>query len=177
MVNKPPGSPNDLKILSFKSSFHGRMLGSLSTTHSKAIHKVDIPAFNWPIASFPNLRYPLEEFKTENEQEERRCLEECENLIKSSKNVAAMIIEGIQGEGGDKDASNSFFQGLQAIAKRNDVTFIVDEVQSGVGATGKFWAFENWNLETSPDIVVFSKKMQAAGFFSNEKFRAPHAYR
>lgn len=52
MINQPPGSPN-LSILSFHGAFHGRTLGVLATTHSKYIHKIDIPSFDWPIASFP----------------------------------------------------------------------------------------------------------------------------
>lgn len=52
------------------------VLGCLATTHSKAIHKIDIPSFDWPIAPFPRLKYPLEEFVKENQQEEARCLEE-----------------------------------------------------------------------------------------------------
>lgn len=50
--------------------------GCLATTHSKAIHKLDVPSFDWPIAPFPRLQYPLEEFTRENAQEEARCLEE-----------------------------------------------------------------------------------------------------
>ena len=50
--------------------FHGRAIGALSTTHSKPIHKLDVPAFDWPIAPFPQLKYPLEEYKRENELEE-----------------------------------------------------------------------------------------------------------
>lgn len=50
--------------------------GCLATTHSKAIHKLDVPSLDWPIAPFPRLQYPLEEFSRENEQEEARCLEE-----------------------------------------------------------------------------------------------------
>ena len=55
---------------------HGVFLGTLSCTHSKVLHKLDIPAFDWPIASFPQLKYPLENFESENIQEEQRCLEE-----------------------------------------------------------------------------------------------------
>ena len=51
-------------------------IGSLSTTHSKAIHKLDIPAFDWPIAPFPKLKYPLNEFQQENAEEEARCLDQ-----------------------------------------------------------------------------------------------------
>lgn len=52
MINLPPGSPQ-LSLLSFHGGFHGRTFGALSTTHSKAIHKLDIPAFDWPVAHFP----------------------------------------------------------------------------------------------------------------------------
>nr|KAF6488595.1 4-aminobutyrate aminotransferase [Molossus molossus] len=75
MVNQAPGCP-DYSILSFMGAFHGRTMGCLATTHSKAIHKIDIPSFDWPIAPFPRLKYPLEEFVKENQQEEARCLEE-----------------------------------------------------------------------------------------------------
>lgn len=54
---------------------------------------------------------------------------------------------------------------------------IVDEVQTGVGATGKFWAHEYWNLPSPPDFVTFSKKMQAAGFYHNLELRPSHPYR
>ena len=69
-----PGCP-DLSVLSFDGGFHGRTLGCLSTTHSKPIHKLDIPAFDWPIAPFPKLKYPLEDHVTENKAEEQRCLD------------------------------------------------------------------------------------------------------
>nr|KAF6439578.1 4-aminobutyrate aminotransferase [Rousettus aegyptiacus] len=71
MINQAPGCP-DYSILSFMGAFHGRTMGCLATTHSKAIHKIDIPSFDWPIAPFPRLKYPLEEFVKENQQEEAR---------------------------------------------------------------------------------------------------------
>ena len=69
-----PGCP-DLCVLSFSGGLHGRTIGVLSTTHSKPIHKLDIPAFDWPIAPFPQLKYPLEDHVTENKDEEKRCLQ------------------------------------------------------------------------------------------------------
>ncbi|KAF7593776.1 4-aminobutyrate transaminase [Aspergillus hancockii] len=178
MNNQTPGSPQ-LSILSFKSAFHGRLFGSLSTTRSKPIHKLDIPAFDWPQASFPSLKYPLEEHAQENAQEEQRCLQEVERLIKEFHNpVAAVVVEPIQSEGGDNHASPSFFRGLREITKRNNVLFIVDEVQTGVGATGKFWAHDHWNLETPPDMVTFSKKAQTAGYYyGNPALRPNKPYR
>lgn len=178
MNNKGPGSPQ-LSILSFKSAFHGRLFGSLSTTRSKPIHKLDIPAFDWPQATFPQLKYPLEDHVQENAAEEKRCLEEVEHLIKTFHNpVAAVMVEPIQSEGGDNHASPAFFQGLRDITKRNKVLFIVDEVQTGVGATGKFWAHDHWNLSTPPDMVTFSKKAQTAGYyFGNPALRPNKPYR
>jgi 4-aminobutyrate aminotransferase/(S)-3-amino-2-methylpropionate transaminase len=178
MNNQGPGSPQ-LSILSFKSAFHGRLFGSLSTTRSKAIHKLDIPAFDWPQASFPKLKYPLEEHVQENTAEEQRCLAEVERLIKEWHNpVAAVMVEPIQSEGGDNHASPAFFQGLRDITKRTKVLFIVDEVQTGVGATGKFWAHDHWNLSSPPDMVTFSKKAQAAGYyFGNPALRPNKPYR
>ncbi|KAB8264053.1 aminotransferase class-III-domain-containing protein [Aspergillus pseudonomiae] len=178
MTNQAPGSPQ-LSIMSFKSAFHGRLFGSLSTTRSKPIHKLDIPAFDWPQAPFPTLKYPLEEHAQENAQEEQRCLQEAERLIKEWHNpVAAVIVEPIQSEGGDNHASPAFFRGLREITKRNNVLFIVDEVQTGVGATGKFWAHDHWNLETPPDMVTFSKKAQTAGYYyGNPALRPNKPYR
>ena len=62
-------------MLSFNGSLHGRTIGVLSTTHTKSIHKLDIPAFDWPIAPFPQLKYPLEDHVIENNAEEERCLQ------------------------------------------------------------------------------------------------------
>jgi 4-aminobutyrate aminotransferase/(S)-3-amino-2-methylpropionate transaminase len=178
MNNTSPGAP-DLSIMSFKTGFHGRLFGSLSTTRSKPIHKMDIPAFDWPQASFPSLKYPLQEHVKENEAEEKRCLEEAEHIIKTYHNpVAAVVVEPIQSEGGDNHASPAFFQGLREITSRNGVLLIVDEVQTGVGATGKFWAHDHWNLQSPPDIVTFSKKAQTAGYyFGNPELRPNKPYR
>ncbi|KAL1851167.1 4-aminobutyrate transaminase [Paecilomyces lecythidis] len=178
MENHVPGSPQ-LSILSFKKAFHGRLFGSLSTTRSKPIHKLDIPAFDWPQASFPALKYPLEEHAKENAEEEKRCLEEVEHILKTFHNpVAAVVVEPVQSEGGDNHASPEFFRGLREVTKRNNVLLIVDEVQTGVGATGKFWAHDHWNLETPPDMVTFSKKAQTAGYyFGNPALRPNKPYR
>lgn len=178
MNNTSPGSP-PLSILSFKTAFHGRLFGSLSTTRSKPIHKLDIPAFDWPQATFPILKYPLEENVEENKAIEAASLAEVEKLITSYHNpVAAVVVEPIQSEGGDNHASPAFFQGLRDITKKHNVLLIVDEVQTGVGATGKFWAHDHWNLQTPPDIVTFSKKAQTAGYYyGNPELRPNKPYR
>lgn len=178
MDNKSPGAP-DLSILSFKSGFHGRLFGSLSTTRSKPIHKLDIPAFDWPQAPFPILKYPLEEHVRENTEEEARCLAETERLLTTfHAPPAAVVVEPVQSEGGDNHASASFFRGLRDLTKKHNILMIVDEVQTGVGATGKFWAHEHWNLSSPPDMVTFSKKAQTAGYyFGNNELRPNKPYR
>nr|XP_039263203.1 4-aminobutyrate aminotransferase, mitochondrial-like [Styela clava] len=179
MMNKPPGSPN-LSILSFSGAFHGRTLGCLSTTHSKWIHKIDIPAFDWPIADFPQLKYPLEEFKRENDAEEARCLAQVEELIerwRTKSPVAGLIIEPIQAEGGDRHASDDYFRKLRNIATKYDIGFICDEVQTGMAISGRFWAHDYWNLDKSPDIVTFAKKMITGGFFFSDEIKWKEGYR
>lgn len=178
MLNQSPGSPQ-LSILSFKTAFHGRLFGSLSTTRSKPIHKLDIPAFDWPQATFPLLKYPLEDNVAENKKAEEEALADVERLITTHHlPPCAVVVEPIQSEGGDNHASPAFFQGLRALTKKHNVLFIVDEVQTGVGATGKFWAHDHWNLDSPPDMVTFSKKAQTAGYyFGNPDLRPNKPYR
>lgn len=181
MMNQIPGAPK-LSVLSFNGGFHGRLMGCMSATHSKAIHKVDIPAFDyWPVVDFPKLTYPLNEFENENRNEEARCLAMTEEAITKSRDagcpVAAMIVEPIQAEGGDNHASADFFRKLRDIAANHDIAFIVDEVQTGGGSTGTFWAHEQWKLENPPDIVTFSKKMQTGGYYTKPEFRPKEGYR
>ncbi|KAI4948375.1 hypothetical protein J4E91_005797 [Alternaria rosae] len=178
MNNKAPGAP-DMSILSFKTGFHGRLFGSLSTTRSKPIHKLDIPAFDWPQAPFPVLKYSLHEHEAENAAEEQRCLDETENILLNYHSPpAAVVIEPIQSEGGDNHATPFFFRGLRDLTKKHNVLLIVDEVQTGVGATGKFWAHEHWGLSSPPDMVTFSKKAQTAGYyFGNNDLRPNKPYR
>ncbi|KAL1132085.1 hypothetical protein AAG570_010043, partial [Ranatra chinensis] len=180
MINMPPGSPK-LSILSFKGAFHGRTLGVLSTTHSKYVHKIDVPAFEWPIASFPAYKYPLKDHVAENKREDERCLAEVEDLIVSYKKkgnpVAGIVVEPIQSEGGDNEASPEFFQNLQRIAKKHGSGLLIDEVQTGGGPTGRMWCHEHFNLDSPPDIVTFSKKMQLGGYYHNDDFTVEMPYR
>lgn len=182
LMNEEPGSPK-MSILSFKKGFHGRTLGCLSTTRSNPWHKINIPAFKWPVAPFPNYKYDITENEYINYLEDVRCLSETEKIIKENKCIAGMIIEPIQAEGGDRYASNFFFRELQNIAHLNNITFIVDEVQTGGGSTGKLWAHDYWNNSKissynilKPDIVTFSKKLQVAGYFCKKEYRSDSPY-
>ncbi|XP_065833264.1 4-aminobutyrate aminotransferase, mitochondrial-like [Oscarella lobularis] len=177
--NEPPGSPN-LTVLTFKGSFHGRTFGALSATRSKYLHKLDLPAFDWPAAPFPQLKYPLDEHEQENRREEMSCLDAVRNIAREwserGKPVACLSVEPIQSEGGDRHATPYFFRELQTIAKDIGALFHVDEVQT-FGITGKLWAHEHWDLPHSPDIVTFAKKLQTSGAFVRPGLRPDRSWR
>merc|ERR1712000_756130 len=134
---------------------------------------------DWPQATFPLLKYPLEDHIQENAKAEAEALADVERLITTHHlPPCAVVVEPIQSEGGDNHASPAFFRGLRALTKKHNVLMIVDEVQTGVGATGKFWAHDHWNLDTPPDMVTFSKKAQTAGYyFGNPELRPNKPYR
>jgi len=181
MQNQSPGCTNDLSIMSFSGGFHGRTLAALTCTHSKTIHKIDVPAFDWPTAPFPRLRYPLIENAEHNKAEEQRCLDEVRNIFRSRQEegrpVAGTIVEPILSEGGDLHASADFFKGLQQACKEFGSAFIVDEVQTGVCCSGHMWAHEAWGLKEGPDFVVFSKKALLGGYYYKDEFQPPGGYR
>ncbi|KZC14929.1 4-aminobutyrate aminotransferase, mitochondrial [Dufourea novaeangliae] len=164
MINQVPGAPR-YSILSFKGAFHGRTLGSLSTTHSKYIHKIDIPA-----SIFHNFKLSL------------TLLCQVEELFEKYRKekkvpVAGVIVEPIQSEGGDNHASPEFFQRLQRITRKHGAALLMDEVQTGGGATGKMWCHEHFNLESPPELVTFSKKMQLGGYYHTEALKPKQSYR
>uniref|UniRef100_A0A0G4HKV8 Gamma-amino-N-butyrate transaminase n=1 Tax=Chromera velia CCMP2878 TaxID=1169474 RepID=A0A0G4HKV8_9ALVE len=164
-----------MSILAFDGAFHGRTVGCLSVSHSKAIHKLDVPLMDYPTAPFPRLKYPLEQNVDANRKEEERCLEEVKRLIveysQKKKPVAAVVVEPIQAEGGDYHATPFFFKGLRDICTNEKIAFIVDEVQTGVCASGHMWAHEAWELPSPPDMVTFSKKALTGGFYFQEKWK------
>merc|ERR1712128_318214 len=95
-----------------------------------------------------------------------------EQATKGGEPVAGVISEPIQAEGGDNHASDSFFRGVAAICKKNDISLMMDEVQTGGGASGKMWCHEHFGIEA--DVVSFSKKMLSGGIYHNLAHRPPH---
>ncbi|WP_437622631.1 aminotransferase class III-fold pyridoxal phosphate-dependent enzyme [Sorangium sp. So ce1151] len=169
MLNQQPGV-NALKVISFEGGFHGRSMGALSATRSKPIHKLDIPAFDWPVVPFPALQFPEAEHAEQNRAAEARSLEAVEAALDAHPDeIAALIVEPIQGEGGDRHASPAFFQALRRLTAERGVALIIDEVQTCGGGTGALWAHEAWDLPEPPDMVTFSKKMQLGGFYCREE--------
>jgi len=148
-------------ILAFKGGFHGRTLGSLSLTTSKEKYRKPYEPLlpNIYFASYPYC-YRCEE---KRDSCNIKCLKTAEAEIeKAGKDrIAAAIIEPVLGEGGYVDAPKEFMQGLRSICDKNDILLIVDEVQSGLGRTGKLFAFEY--SEILPDIITIAKSL-ASGF-------------
>jgi 4-aminobutyrate aminotransferase/(S)-3-amino-2-methylpropionate transaminase len=183
MINEGPGCP-ELSILSFEGGFHGRTFGALAATHSKAVHKLDVPSLPWPCAPFPRLEYPLDENADANRAEEERCLAAVDRIFNERKGgqvrggpVAGVIVEPVQSEGGDNHATPFFFIGLQAICHRHGAAFMVDEVQTGLGACGNIWCHEAWELTHPPDFVSFSKKTQVGGYYYRSESKPTMPYR
>jgi len=143
--------------------------------------KIDAPAFDWPTAPFPSMKYPIQDNTAHNDAEDERCLKAVRAIFQERKDsgrpVAGMIIEPILSEGGDFHARPSFFKGLQQACKDFGACFIVDEVQTGVGATGHMWAFEAWELESPPDMVSFSKKAMSGGYYFQDHVAPQQGYR
>jgi 4-aminobutyrate aminotransferase/(S)-3-amino-2-methylpropionate transaminase len=157
----------DAVVVSFSGAFHGRGLGPMAATHSKLIHKADLPAFDWPTVPFPANRWPLEAHAAENAEAEAASLAALERVLEQyAGRVAAVLVEPIQSEGGDRHASAAFFRGVQALANQAGAAFILDEVQTGLAISGTRWAHEQLTLPTPPDMVCFGKKMQMGGFFA-----------
>ncbi len=157
---------SDAVVVSFAGAFHGRGLGPLSATHSKLMHKADMPAFPWPTCEFPSSRWPLDRHADENQAREARSIAELERILERHEGkVAAVLVEPIQSEGGDRHASPAFFRRVQELAASAGALLVLDEVQTGVGMTGSYWAHEQLELPRPPDLMTFGKKMQMGGFF------------
>ena len=151
------------KFIAFFNSFHGRTLGSLSLTSSKAAQRKGFhrQALDVTHVPFPNtFRDPFTgETPADPETVSRRCLEWIEErLFKTTtppEEVAGIVVECVQGEGGYVPAPRDFLQGLRRICDAHGILLIVDEVQSGMGRTGKMFASEHYELEA--DIVCIAK--------------------
>jgi len=158
------------KIMHLKEAFHGRSGYTMSLTNTFDPKKVQYyPKFSWPRVTNPKIKFPLNEKNLREVIElEKKSLEEMQHEIDVNKDdIAAFIMEPIQGEGGDNHFRKEYFEAVRKITSDNDILFIVDEVQSGLGITGKWWAHEHFNVK--PDILAFGKKTQVCGIMVSPK--------
>ena len=160
------------KIIHFTECFHGRTGYTMSLTDSPDPRKtLYFPQFDWPRIDNPKLHFPLTDESLEQVlKAEATAINQIKSAVAENPDeIAALIIEPIQGEGGDNHFRGEFFQELRALADEHEFMLIYDEVQTGVGVTGKMWAHQLFNSSARPDIIAFGKKMQICGIFAGER--------
>ncbi len=160
------------QVVHFKNAFHGRSGYTLSLTNTFDIRKYQhFARFDWPRIDTPKLTFPItDEVEKRVELEERESIHQIYDAIeRRGDDLCAMIIEPVQGEGGDVHFRPKFMQALRKICDENEIMLIYDEIQSGMGITGKMWAYEHYGV--SPDIFSFGKKSQVCGIAANGRIR------
>ena len=160
------------KIIHFQESFHGRTGYTLSLTDSPDTRKTDyFPKFEWPRIINPKLEFPAtDEVIQIVKEKEAKAVDQIKRAMKEYPDeIAGLIIEPIQGEGGDNHFRESFFRQLRELANEHEFLLIYDEVQSGGGITGKMWAHQHYGDDCQPDIISFGKKTQVCGIFASNR--------
>ncbi|MBL8017440.1 MAG: L-lysine 6-transaminase, partial [Ignavibacteria bacterium] len=156
------------QVIHFQQAFHGRTGYTMSLTNTDPTKTALYPKFNWPRISNPKITFPLNENNLDAViKAEEQSLAEIKKAIADNKDdIACMILEPIQGEGGDNHFRKEFFEQLRTICDENEILLIFDEVQTGVGMTGKWWAHQHY---VQPDIISFGKKSQVCGILVGER--------
>ncbi|MBI3202203.1 MAG: L-lysine 6-transaminase [Myxococcales bacterium] len=157
------------QILHFQHAFHGRTGYTLSVTNTDPVKTDLFPKFPWPRVSSPAIPFPLEGKHLDQViHAEQRAVSEIERAFdEHPDDIAAILIEPIQAEGGDNHFRAEFLHHLRRIANEREALLIFDEVQTGMGLTGKWWAFQHFGVV--PDILCFAKKMQVGGIFAGPR--------
>ncbi len=160
--------PIGQRILHLEHAFHGRSGYTLSVTNTDPVKTQYFPQFDWPRIPAPAIRFPLDA------DLERVAAAEADALRRASRyfdehphDIAAILLEPIQGEGGDNHFRPEFLRGLRKLADEREALLIFDEVQTGLGLTGKWWAYQHWDV--TPDILCFAKKTQVGGIFVSRR--------
>ncbi|MEX1071841.1 MAG: L-lysine 6-transaminase [Anaerolineales bacterium] len=152
------------KVIHFREAFHGRSGYTMSMTNTDDERKyLYFPKFDWPRILNPKLRFPItDEVLADVKRDEQVAIAQIESALRQYPgDIACLIIETIQGEGGDNHFRPEFFAELRRLADEHEFLFMVDEIQSGMGITGKMWAVEHMGVQ--PDIIAFGKKSQVCG--------------
>ncbi len=169
MTGKPAGTG---KILHFKECFHGRTGYTMSLTDSSDPRKLQyFPKFDWPRIDNPKISFPLTESGlVDIKRVEERAIRQIEAAVENNPgNIAGLILEPIQGEGGDNHFREAFLRQLRKLAEKHEFLLIYDEVQTGIGITGKMWAHQHYGEGCRPDIISFGKKTQVCGIFASNR--------
>ncbi len=153
------------QALHLTGAFHGRSGYTMSLTNTDPNKTARFPRFDWPRIDTPALTFPLDVNEATNRAAEDHALSQARAALEAAPHdIACIIAEPIQGEGGDRHLSGRFLAGLQALAHEWDALFVLDEVQTGVGMTGTPWAYQALGLQ--PDVVAFGKKTHVCGIMA-----------
>ena len=159
------------KIIHFKECFHGRTGYTMSLTDSPDPRKtLYFPQFDWPRIDNPKINFPLDQNLDLVIEREKHAINQIKDAITNNPDeIAGLIIEPIQGEGGDNHFRKEFLGELRNLANESDFLLIYDEVQTGVGVTGNMWAHQAFGDAVRPDIISFGKKTQVCGIFGGKR--------
>lgn len=159
------------KVLHFEQAFHGRSGYTLSLTNTLPDKTKWFAKFDWPRVSIPKMKFPFTDENYEDlKQREALSIAQIKQAFKDhSDDICAILIEPVQSEGGDNHVRQEFLEQLRVLADENEAMLIYDEVQTGVGLTGKFWCHEHFGEKARPDILAFGKKMQICGILAGKK--------
>lgn len=159
------------KVLHFEKAFHGRTGYTLSLTNTLPDKTKWFAKFDWPRVSIPAMKFPFtnEGYEDLKRREALSIAQIRQAFADNKDDICAIIIEPIQSEGGDNHVRQEFLEQLRQISDENDCFLIYDEVQTGVGLSGKFWAHEHFGVKARPDILAFGKKMQVCGILVGKK--------
>ena len=160
-----------IKVLHFERAFHGRSGYTLSLTNTQPNKTKWFAKFDWPRVSSPMQVFPLTAANIEDTiKREQRTIGQLKQAFADNKDdICAILIEPIQAEGGDNHFRTEFMEHLRLLADENEALLIYDEVQTGVGLTGKFWCHEHFGERARPDIIAFGKKMQVCGILAGPR--------
>jgi L-lysine 6-transaminase len=158
------------QVLHFRQAFHGRSGYTLSLTNTADPRKYEyFPKFDWPRMPNPKLRFPLSPAEIERvAREEAITIDLIQNaFVERRDDIACILIEPIQAEGGDNHFRPEFLRALRDLCYENDALLAFDEVQTGMGLTGRMWAHQHDDVR--PDLLAFGKKVQVCGMMAGPR--------
>ncbi len=158
------------QVLHFRHAFHGRSGYTLSLTNTADPRKHQYYAkFDWPRVESPALHFPVDGAEVARVAAvEAEAVAAIERAFQERKDdIACIIIEPIQAEGGDRHFRTEFLRALRRLADEHEAMLVFDEVQSGMGLTGRMWAHEHHDVR--PDLLAFGKKTQVCGMMAGPR--------